>query len=370
MTAASATDEPRRAVASDAGVVEIGRRTFFQVRDDDVMGMAGEMAFRFLLALPPMLIFLAALASVVARWTGIENPTDRVMSELGNSLPQDASSLVRGQLQTILDQQSGQLLSFGVIASLWAGSGGVRAVMKGMNRAYDIEETRPIWRRYALTIALTALLAVAIIAAFTLVVAGRYLLESAASSVVETGWRSRLIAFSRWPAAALILFLGIAYVYRVTPARKVPLKWVWEGAVLFVVGWLLATAALGIYVERFGSYSETYGTLGGVIVLMLWLYITSIVMLAGAELNAVLHSTHGREPVTSEDRSAEAGRTRSEASSRSDERERDTSRSRRHGRGVLVRGAASALSAIFLGRAIARTSTSDHDAPPGAHPTS
>ena len=188
----------------------------------------------------------------------------------------------------VLGEEKPGLLSFGLVAALWAASGGMGSTMKAMNRAYDVEETRPFWKRTALSVGLTILTGSFFIGAFVLAVVGQAL-ESTVAEALALGSELRAaLVVGRFVIAVALLALAIALLYWAAPNAKLPFKWLTPGSVLFVVCWIIGSLAFGWYVSNFGSYNATYGTLGGVVVLMIWFYLTALILLAGAELNALL----------------------------------------------------------------------------------
>ena len=197
------------------------------------------------------------------------------------------------------------LLSFGVVAAIWAASGGVRAVMKAMNRAYDVEETRPLWRQYAVSIALVLGAGTALFAALIVLiggqVVGRQLLEGLGLGPAASAW----VNAARLPLVAVLAALAVAVLYWAAPNAGLSFRWVSPGAGLFVLAWLGATLAFGFYVSNFASYASTYGALGGVVVLLVWAYLSAFLLLAGAELNATLHKQAEAPSATEQSGSSE-----------------------------------------------------------------
>ena len=278
-------------------IQQVIRELVREANDHDVTGMAAEMSYRFLLAIPPLLIVIAALSGFVADWTGVTDPVGEIMADIRAALPSDAASVIEGQLRQVLERPSGGLVSIGVVAALWAASGGARAVMKGMNRAYSVTETRPWWRKYLVALGLTLLLSVAVLGGFMLLVVGQFFVEEVAEVLFgEQEWARTAVSLARWPVAALLVVVGTAFLYWAAPNERVPFRWVTPGSLLFVLLWVIVTAGFGVYVEYYGSYDQTYGALAGVIVMLLWLYVTSAVLLIGAELNAILARRAGEVP--------------------------------------------------------------------------
>ncbi len=270
--------------------MDILRELLHEIQDDDVPGLAAELAYRFLFALFPFFIFLAALGGFAASWLHVQNPTQEVMSRVATSIPPSAAGFLRSQLESVLGSAHPGLLSFGAIAALWASSSGVKSTIKAMNRAYDVDEGRPFVRKQALGIGLTLLAGAAFVAGFALLVVGQFAGDHLARSLGLGGAWGLAVAYARFPVTLLVLFVAMLFVYRVAPNVRIPMRRVVVGSLLFVVTWVLATAGFAVYVSRFGAYQATYGAAGTIIVLMMWLYITSFIMLVGAELNAILHA--------------------------------------------------------------------------------
>lgn len=276
--------------------VGLAKDTYREVQRDDVSGLAAELAYRFFVAVFPFFIFVAALGGVVATIAGIDNPTQQIMDQIGDTLPPDAASILRDQLAGVIENQNTALLSIGFVSALWAASSGVRSLMKAVNRAYDCNEARPFARRYGLSVGLTLLAGTFILVAFSVLVIGQFAIEGLVDRAGFGNAGRWLVSLARWPIALALLMGAMAFVYWAAPNLALPFRWVSPGAVVFAIVWLLATFGLGIYVANFGSYNATYGTLGGVIVLLLWFYITSYLMLVGAELNALLYRRERGEP--------------------------------------------------------------------------
>ncbi len=280
-------------------LVADAREFLHQFQDDDVPGLGAELAYRFLFAIFPFGIFLAAFGSFVAGWIGVQDPAQQVMSGLGDNLPQNLAGPVETQLQQVLGQHQTGLLSFGAVLALYAAAGGTNALIKAMGRAYDVPDTRPFILRYLWAIALTVLGGVGIIVSFVTVVGGSLLTADIARTFgLGSAWGA--IALLRWPLTFVVLTVAVAIVYRYAPEVRPPWRWTLLGAAVFAVLWLVVTFGLAFYVANFGHYNATYGAIAGVIVLMLWFYLTSIVLVSCAELVAVLVRHH--EPELLEER--------------------------------------------------------------------
>ena len=266
----------------------IRERIIRGVKEDDLSGLAAEIAYRFLFAVFPFGLFAAALGSFAATYLRVDNPADDIIRGLGDNLPPSIADAIRPELQHLLSSARPDLVSIGAIAALWAATGGTNALVKGMHRAYDAEEIRPFLLRYVVAIGLTLFGAIGVIVSFVTIVGGAMLTEQIAGRLGLGAMSSTILWVLRWPAVFILLTLAVSILYRYGPSVAVPWRWIVAGAAVFAVGWLVATAALGFYVGNVADYGATYGSLGAVIVLMLWLYVTGALLIFGAEVTAAL----------------------------------------------------------------------------------
>ena len=264
----------------------IGSELWRHFRDDDVLGLAAELSFRWLLAIFPLVIMIAAFAGFAAERLGVADPTQQIIDAAGGQLPPAAAETLRPQLDRVLMNQDGGLLSLGLVLTVYAASAGMRAIIKGFNRAYGVDESRPFWRQIAVAIGLTILMGTSVVLAFLIIVIGQVAARDVAELVGLGEATARAFTLARFPLVLVALGAVSAFLYWVAPARHPRLRWVLPGVVVFVPGWMLATVLFSFYVENFGSYDDTYGTLGGIVVLLLWLYLTFVILLLGAQLNA------------------------------------------------------------------------------------
>jgi membrane protein len=283
--------------------VSLGVALWRRAQDHDLSGLSAELAYRFLFALFPFSLFLVALAAFVAVALGLGDPTGRIVAGLGDNLPPELAGTVRQELEQVIGQQRLSLLSVGAALALWAATTGTMTVIKAMNRAYAVKETRSLVRRYALGFGLTVGASLAILVAFVTIVGGAFLTER---TVAELGlgpeaWSTASLL--RWPLVGALLVAAAATVYRVGPNLQPSWRDSLVGAVVFAAGWLVATFLFAQYVLRVADYGATYGALGGIIVLMVWLYLTGLVLLVGAEVVAVRVAR--REPDRLSERQAE-----------------------------------------------------------------
>lgn len=272
---------------------ELGKRTYQQISKDNVLGLAAQLSFYLLLALVPAILFMVALTSYLPG-----RMIDRMTEYLGGVAPPEMMTLLEQQLQAISQGQHGGLLTFGVLMALWSSSAAIVAAIDAMNRVYDIEEGRPWWKVRLTAILLTLALAAFVVVSIGLVMAGPWLAGWLAETfgfgpVFEWSWR-----ILQWPLVFVLITIGVGLLNYFGPDAEQDWEWITPGALLATALWLVASLAFRFYVVNFGAYNETYGTIGGVIVLMLWFYISSLAVLVGSEMNAEIEhaSAHGKEP--------------------------------------------------------------------------
>lgn len=258
-----------------------------KVLDDDVAGISAELAYRFMFATFPFAIFLVALSSFIASWLGMADPSSRIINAIGGDLPGELVGPVQTQLQAALAHTQPELLSVGALITLYAAAAGTTSIMKAMNRAYGIRESRPLVLRMALAGVLTVLGGVAIVVSFAVIVGGTLMTRRLVDHVgLHEIWP--WLTLLRWPVSFALLVMAVAALLRFAPNLRTPWRWAGLSATLFAVAWIVVTYAFGLYVARFASYDATYGALAGVIVLMLWFYLSSFVLVCAAEIAALL----------------------------------------------------------------------------------
>lgn len=280
----------------------LGRVAWLALKDffgDDMTTYGAALAFHLLLAMFPFVIFLVALLGFLH----IPGFFDWLVSQAQGVLPAHTMGQVALAVRQVRTHTPGSLLSAGIIGALWASSAGMRAVMKAVNVAYDATDTRPLLQRYALSLGFTLGFTAVVIAATGLMLLGPEAIAHLAAHVgldreVAAAW-----AWLRVPIALLLLMLAVALVYYVAPDIDQPLQVVTPGSVLAVLLWLLASLVFSAYVATFAHYTTTYGSIAAIIVLLLYFFISSLALLLGAEVNAVIdhhaprapHAPRGRE---------------------------------------------------------------------------
>jgi membrane protein len=270
------------------------RRTVKDSIQDDVAGIAAQLSYYFFLALFPALLFLVALASFFPLY----NVNDELLRVLGPVAPREVLTLLQEQLTHLSNSGDGGLLSIGLLMALWSSSAAMVSIIDAMNRAYDIEDSRPWWKRRLVAIALTTGLALFILTSFGLIVAGPWIANwlgrtFGIAPVFTTSWK-----ILQWPIAFLLASTGFGFVYFFAPDAEQEWVWITPGALTATLLWLVASLVFRVYVVNFGNYNEAYGALGAIILTLLWFYITGLAMVLGAELSAEIHraSPWGRNP--------------------------------------------------------------------------
>lgn len=271
---------------------ELFKRTVRETQADNGLGLAAQLAYYFFLALFPALLFLIALAGFLAS----DDLIGRIVTMLQGVAPRDVVGIIRDQLSRITASPQGGILTFGVAAALWSSSAAMVAVIEALNKAYDVDDGRPWWKQRLTAILLTIGVALFILLSFALVLAGPELAGWIANrfgfgAVFEWTWK-----IVQWPIVFALVATGVGLVYYFAPDVDQDFVWLTPGSVLATLLWLLTSLGFRIYVTNFGSYTETYGVIGGVMVLLLWLYLTGLVIVVGAEMNAEIEhaSPHGK----------------------------------------------------------------------------
>ena len=275
-------------------VRELARRVWNELSTDEVFDRGAALSYYFLFALFPALLFLTALLGFLP----LPGLWDRLMAYITQVLPGDAGATLKQTIGEILSKQRTGLLSIGAITALWAASGAMVSVMTALNVAYDLEEVRPWWKRRLMAIGLTMGFSFLLLTALVLLVFGGHIGALGAtwlglSKIFTVLWNIASIGI-----AMIAVLAGIALVYFLAPAGEQRWQWVTPGSVVALVLWLAMSFGLRTYVSSFGNYNATYGSIGGVILLMLWLYLTGVVLLLGAEVNAEIEhaAAHAGEP--------------------------------------------------------------------------
>ena len=280
------------------GTVDLLKKTFAEAGEDHLAAFAGNLTYKGLFALFPFFVFLLSLLGLF----GSGDLLPSLLNSASGTLPLGVTTFLEDQLLTIADNKAESTFTIGAIISilfaLWGVSGAFRSVMEAMNVMYGVEEARPFWKVYGISIFLSLGVAILLISALVLVVFGPQLAELVAGivgfgSIFETLW-----IIVQWPILVGVVLLAFALIYYIAPNAEQRFRYVSPGSIIAVILWLLFSLAFSFYVNNAGgeSYSASYGALAGVAILMLYIYYTSYILLLGAEMNQVIeeHAPEGK----------------------------------------------------------------------------
>jgi membrane protein len=290
--ARSPTDIPKR------GWWQILKRVYNEINDDNVLAQAAAVTFYGLLALFPAMATLVSLYGLIADPKTLSDSA----ASLQGVVPGGGMDIITGQLKSLASSPGKALgigLVIGLATSLWSANAGVKALFDALNIVYKEKETRSFVRRTLLSLAFTLSTIVFLIVA----TAGVVVLPAVLNYVGLEGITKLLLKLARWPALLIMLGLFLSLLYRYGPCRR-PARWRWVtwGSAVATIGWLIASLAFSYYVQNFGNYNKTYGTLGAVIGFMTWLWISSAVILIGAELNSEMEHQTARDTTEGPDK--------------------------------------------------------------------
>jgi len=254
-----------------------------RVGEDGLTTLAAALSYYFFFALFPFLLFLLALVTMLPFVRGLE---DWLLAHGAEVVPAGAYASLEGVIRSLLAQPRSGLLSLGAGLALWSASVAVAGVMAALNVAYGVRERRPWWKVRLLAVGLTVAMSFFMILAFVLAVSSAPLAAWVAGMLGPAGGIALLLG--NWIVALAAITLVIATIYHVCPDVDFPWRWFSPGSVLFTLGFGATTVAFSYYVARFGSYDKTYGSLGAVIILLLWMYLLALFLLLGGEVNAYL----------------------------------------------------------------------------------
>ncbi|HEY8188980.1 MAG TPA: YihY/virulence factor BrkB family protein [Pyrinomonadaceae bacterium] len=273
---------------------DLAKHVWADIGKDDIFGRAAQLSYYFLLALFPLLLFLmSVIGLIMGSGTGLRHS---LFDYLGKVLPSSASQLVSNTIFEVSDASGGGKISFGILAALWAASNGMGAISESLNVAYHVKESRPWWKQRLIAIGLTLALAVLIISALVIVLYGGRIADGLANRYALGGTFTLVWKILQWPIVLFFLFLAFALIYYWAPDLKDQnWRWITPGSVVAVVLWLMVSFGFRLYLHFFDSYSKTYGSLGAVIILMLWFYFTGTAILIGGEVNSDIEAAAARE---------------------------------------------------------------------------
>src|SRR5438067_2703348 len=274
----------------ELGFRGLARKLYQHWIDHTVSDKAAQLSYYFLFSLFPFFSFLVSLTAFLP----VKGATDEMVARLSAIMPEAAMAILKDRLDSLVSVQRPKLLSFGLAVALWSASRGIDSLRTALNLGYDVKETRPFWKTQGLAIAVTVLSAILVLAS----VAGFALGTSAGGWLADRLGVERFYAvawsWARWPITALLIMFVVAVLYYVLPDAKQEWRYITPGSVMATLLWLFATWGFTQYAEHFGNYNAAYGSIGGVVVLLTWLYITGLVFILGGETNAILeHNATG-----------------------------------------------------------------------------
>lgn len=275
---------PESGTMSLSGIKDAVWRTVEAVPTKHTLQMAAALSYYFVISLFPAFLLVSA---IVAYLPGAR-PFDQVLSLMTGFVPHDSLDLLQKVLATVVTPNRSTLLSFGVLGTLWTASGGFAAAIEALDIAYEVEEARPFWVTRPLAVGLTLLVGALLLIALVVMIVGPQFGAWLASRTSLSWLYAAAWPYIHWTIAVLFTVLAVEALYFLAPNVRQRFWTTLPGAVLAVGCWIGLSYALGIYFRSFANFNKTYGTMGAVIALMVWLYWTSFFMLVGAELNCQL----------------------------------------------------------------------------------
>jgi membrane protein len=273
-----------RRVLGGVPVIALVKRVLSKAWADDCLGKAAQLSYAFLFALFPFLLFLTTLLGYIP----LPNLMEEIMALLAAVLPGEALHLIQDNIRTLVTTQHGGLLSFGIFAALWTAASAIRVIIDALNRAYGVQDGRPFWKIWGIALLFTIGLPLFMLVSMSLVVFGPEIGGWMAAKIGLGALFQRLWNVLRWLVILVLLLVAMAPVYAWAPDVAHAWRWITPGAVFAILATLLTSLGFSYYVTHFGSYDATYGSIGAVIVLLTWMYLTGLFLLVGGEINAAI----------------------------------------------------------------------------------
>lgn len=270
------------------GAVDFIKKTFQEAGKDNLAAFAANLAYQGLFAIFPFMLFLLSLLGIFNA-TGLVN---ELLARASTAMPQESVALIQNQILGITQSRAKGAFTVGAVIAaliaLWSVSGAFRAIMIAMDVMYGVEESRPLWKRFMISIVLSLAVTALLLTALVLIVFGSSI-GGAIADIVGLGevfrWTWNIL---QWPVLALLVLFSFALIYYFAPDVKQNWRWISPGSLIAFALWLLFSLLFSLYVNTFGSYNATYGALAGVAILMLYMYYSSFILLLGAEMNQVI----------------------------------------------------------------------------------
>lgn len=264
-------------------LIKLLKDLFARFSNDDLLSVGAQITYFLLLSIAPFLIFLITLITFIPLLD-----FQSQIEPLYALMPADASKILNAIIDQTIKNRSSALLTFGVMFALWSASTGVSYLIRGVNRAYDQEETRPFWKKSLLSLVITLELSIVIIASMILIVFGGILGSKVFGWLGFSETFTMIWGYLRFVIALLAIMIVFVSLYYSAPSCRLTFKEVLPGAVVAAISWIVVSMAFSFYADNLGNYAAVYGSLGGVIALLTWIYLSSIIFLLGAEINASL----------------------------------------------------------------------------------
>lgn len=256
-------------------------------RDDSVPDLSAQLAYYFLMALFPFLIFATSLLGYLVS-------VEDVLSLMNAYVPKESMSLIERNVRNVLEGKKVGILSFSLLAALWSSSNATNALIRALNRAYDVREDRPFWKERGIAIALTVALIVVILVALVLPVFGKAVGSFLFSLFGNPQSFLTVWPVIRWGSSFAILAAVLYGLYYFAPNRRLNPGDILSGTLFATISWQLASLGFSYAVDKLLNVSATYGSLASIVVLMIWFYLTGMIMILGGEINATIHSIRER----------------------------------------------------------------------------
>jgi membrane protein len=251
-------------------------------REDEVAALGAQLSYYSVLAFFPFLIFVVSLIG----FTHLSS--DDFMNDLILILPGETGEAIRESVMEVTANRSGALLSIGMLTTIWAASNGMNALIKGLNKAYDEQESRPFWKVRGIAVLATVLLGVFIPLVMAMLIFGNTISTYVSVLLGNPVWFEAAWGIARYAVPIAGIALVFLLLYWIVPDRKMALREAVPGTLFTTLGWIVTSIGFSFYVDNFGTYTKTYGSLGGIIVLLIWLYISAMIVMIGGEINAAL----------------------------------------------------------------------------------
>ncbi|GAE36707.1 YihY/virulence factor BrkB family protein [Halalkalibacter akibai] len=261
-----------------------------KLKTDPIPDWAATLAYYFMLSIFPLLIFILALIPY------FHFDIDTIYSFINDYIPEGLADILSTTVLEVITEPQGGLLSFGILATIWSASNGMNGLIRAVNRSYNIEETRSFVRLRLLSIILTIGMIIVIVVTLLLPVFGHVIIETLETYLFLPHETANVLNTLRWIIGIGLMTFVLMILYKLAPNVRLSFKQVIIGAISATVGWQIISIAFSTYISNFGNYTATYGSLGGVIILMLWFFLTGLILVIGGEINATLYQLKHQKP--------------------------------------------------------------------------